>query len=485
MKPLLLSEILPIINGNVVRGPIRMKVGHVTKAASSITANTLYFNVRNTDISQLARKNNSPLAIVTERFVTGGADASLDPAITVILVSNIMEAYFRFVDFYRALFSLPVIGVTGTAGKTTTKEMIRHILSGQWNVRATYRSENGLALNLRYLTGIDEDTQAAVFEMGVSHPGNIRYSGRYFKPQVGVITNIGVDHLVGCKTEEGYLQAKAEMLEALSCSGTLLLNTDDKNSRRINTRRFTGQIQTFGFGGRADFRAADVSYTPGGMEFFLHFAGTVTKSFIPGYGMHQVANALSAVAACHAVGVDTTVAIERLNTFLPIDRHLRFFQGPNQSVIIDDTWNCNYTSMKAALTVLRSMRLGKRKVAVLGKFDRLGDAAAQHYERIAKMLLVSGGYHLLITVDEEAERIGRKAIELGISKHRIIFSYSAAELENYLHPLLQRGTVVLCKMPLGNMHRSYTDLMLKLTGSPQEAREYTDIPRKTLPPIRT
>ena len=131
------------------------------------------------------------------------------------------KAYWRFIHHYRRMHDIPVFAITGTCGKTTVKEMITQILRSKYNVEATNKSHNGPHKNLRYLCGITEETDVAVFETPVDNPGLLEYNCMYFQPTIGMITNIGVDHLQLCGTVENYIQAKGEIIKGLGYKGTL------------------------------------------------------------------------------------------------------------------------------------------------------------------------------------------------------------------------------------------------------------------------
>ena len=133
--------------------------------------------------------------------------------------------------FYRDQFHIPIVAITGTSGKTTTKEMIKHILSADRKVTATTLSGNSRTASLQYLLGIEDETEA-VFETAVGSPGDVTNAGRYFKPTIGIITNIGAHHLNYCKTLEGYIQAKGEMLDIIHPKGTLIINAEDMNTKK-------------------------------------------------------------------------------------------------------------------------------------------------------------------------------------------------------------------------------------------------------------
>ncbi len=257
MKTLRLSDILEVINGQMIQGNAEFEIRKVAKLIKNISEYSVYFHISKKNISpdSLLGKTNYTIVTDNKDILT-----MVDQSASVILVANSKESYNQFIEYYRNLFSIPVIGVTGTCGKTTTKDMIKHILKQSLKVHSTLLSQNGLHLNLHYLMGINEQTEVAVFEMGVAYPGNIKTSGKYFKPTIGIITNIGEAHLEGCKTLEKYILAKGELLEVLSEEGTLFFNADDINIKKLPIGLFKGCLLSFGQDQSADFRAANIHY---------------------------------------------------------------------------------------------------------------------------------------------------------------------------------------------------------------------------------
>ena len=205
-----------------------------------------------------------PLVLVTHQEFSQNEQLE---NLTVIKVNDTEEAYWKFVNYYRSLFQIPVVAITGTSGKTTTKEMIRHILSADKRIASTNSSNNSRTAHLHYLLSIDEDTEAAVFETAVGAPGDVLNAGKYFKPTIGIITNIGAHHLNYCRTLEGYIHAKGEMCAALEHKGVLIINADDHNSRKLDLENYNGRIIKVGINSSCDFKATDIKFCKDGMQF--------------------------------------------------------------------------------------------------------------------------------------------------------------------------------------------------------------------------
>ncbi len=455
MKRLPLKIIAAIINGKIGQGTDNLVIHDVVTDTKRIKRGSLFFDVNRSkyypDLCQL----NGPYVIVSDK---PAKFAGLKDNITIVTVAEISSAYWKFVDFYRGIFNIPVIGVTGTCGKTTTKEMIKHILTGTAKVCATYKSNNALFRNLGYLLKIDDSIQAAVFEMGVAFPGDLKTSCRYFKPQVGVITNIGVDHLQEFGTLEAYINAKAEFLEGLGSTGTLILNADDQNIQAIDLKQFKGRVIYFGFGDRSDFKLSKITPENGVIKFTLQYEDGTYAFVIPGHGEFNVCNAAAAIAAAHAIGFDIPEAGGRLASFQNIERHFEFKEGINGSTIIDDTWSTNPTSVEAALNLLKSLAQGKKTMVVLGKMSLLGEQSAEyHFQTGAKVAAI--GIDRLIVIGDEAAGFGLGALQNGMGQENVFFCKDSTDTYEILKKSLTKDSIALVKT---SMLTSYKNLMEKI-----------------------
>ncbi|MBM7590290.1 UDP-N-acetylmuramoyl-tripeptide--D-alanyl-D-alanine ligase [Brevibacillus fulvus] len=442
MKTLYVKEIVENIGGTLLTNREEQPIRHVVVYPHLLRRRSLYFDMaRRSKINESKWKQLSDLVIVTDRpaYFLGK-----NPSWSIIEVEHSHRAYWKFIDYYRSLWEIPVIGVTGTCGKTTVKEMIAHILSKSYRVQSTYKSKNALDRNLQYLLGFDERTDAAVMEMGVARPNDLLKSCRYFKPQIGIITTIGTDHLEHCKTQENYILEKAKLLKGLDNKGTLIINGDDENIKKIDLSKFEGEIIRFGQSEDADYRAMDIRYTEGGMTFILIAYEEKYTAFVPGYGEHNVYNAMASLAAVQEVGMDLEEAIDRLKSFHHVESHLELHIGLNGCTVIDDTWSSNPTSAGAALKVLKEIADGKKTVAVFGRMELLGEQTEQQHALVGEKV-ARYGIDTLITIDETAAHIGKRAFELGMPLERIYRCKSPRKIFNILKQQLNQQTIVLIK----------------------------------------
>ena len=311
-------------------------------------------------------------------------DVRTDHAIAQVLVGDSLEALTRASLAWRAGFELPVIGVAGSNGKTTVKEMIAAILMRAGNTLATRGSLNnhiGVPLTLHRL---DATHRFAVIEIGANHPGEVAALAKLARPTIGVITNAGAEHLEGFGSIEGAARAEGEMVTDLAPGATAVLNADDEfiGMWRGMTR---AHVVTFGLEQPADFSAADMHTTivdgfvtrftmrtpSGSSPIELHLAGR-----------HNVTNALCASAAAIAAGASLEDVRGGLATMRPVPGRLQFKTAPSGAWIVDDSYNANPSSMKAGIEVLANV--DARRWLVMGDMGELGDFAPQSHEEIGR-----------------------------------------------------------------------------------------------------
>lgn len=446
MKTIQISQILPLIEGTIIQGPDNVTIHNVMrKSKKLIDDNTLLFHLDRKEIRGKYYKDNHSIAIVSDR---PEKCEGLGKTITLIKVKNIKTAFWTFIDYYRNQFQIPVFGITGTCGKTTTKEMLKHILRKEYEVVATYRNMNSNSMNLEYLTDIDEQTEVAIFEMPVASHDYLTISCRYFKPTIRILLNIGVYHLTDCDTPDEYLQSKAKILDGFDpASHTLIINADDENIKKIDLSPAQNNILTFGCSEGCNFKAEDITYANNGMNFTMKVEEKAYPVYVPGYGEHNVYNALAALAGLWKLGYPLEKGIKRLATFKHIKEHLEFREGINGCTVIDDTWNSSPPSMESALNVLNKVAGSRTKVAILGTMPRLGEGiyADEQYAKMGEAA-IKHKTDVLIVVGEEAKEIGRKALELGMDSSRVFFTDDGTELMKLLAPYLNENSIILLKV---------------------------------------
>ena len=442
MKTLLLEDILTALNIQPNEKQKGKKIKTVTKDRTKINNHTLYFRWNDRKVPVKKIKNYKDVFIVTE---TPFANMKKLKPEQIIMVKDLEETFFKFTSYYRHLFNIPVVAITGTCGKSTTKEMLKHILEEKYNVQATISSKNGGYFNLPYLMGIDEDTDVAVFETAVAKRGHMTESCKYFYPTIGIITMVDVDHTDTFRSFDDYLTEKAKIMEGMNNEGTLILNMDDPSLSSLDTSKFKGAIITFGKHKDADFKIKEYQHDSLGMTFCIEYKQSEFKGSIPGLGEHNVYNAVTSLAAAAILGVDLHYALKRLSSFHHMRSHFEIIEGRNQITVVDDTWKSNPASLRKGLETLSSIALpNQRKIAVLGRMVALGEYADEEYEK-AGHLLGDSGIDVLITKGSIAKDFAKPAIEAGIDPDNVYHFSDVDEMKRFFDSFLIPDDIIYFK----------------------------------------
>ncbi len=361
----------------------------------------------------------------------------------LLTVEDTLVALQTLATAVRKLWGKPLIAVTGSAGKTTTKEAIAHVLSGRFRVlksEGNFNNHFGLPLMLLKL---EPEYDVAVIEMGMSHAGEIRALARIAQPEIGVVTNVAPVHLEFFDSLAGIARAKYELIESLPASGVAVLNADDDYVSQFG-RGFKGKVVMYGTRATADVRAEKIqSKGREGVEFDVVIDGVREHASLPLVGEHNVLNALAAVAVGLERGMKPSEAVGALATLVPAEKRGQVLQVGNITVI-NDCYNSNPKALEAMVDALAAMA-GKRRIAVAGEMLELG-AAGETMHRQAGQHIAEKKIDVLLGVRGLAEAMVSAAKQAGMRAEFVVASEEAGE---WLAREAQDGDVVLLKASRG------------------------------------
>ncbi len=355
-----------------------------------------------------------------------------------ILVADTRQALQRWAEYRRRRFAGVLIGVTGSAGKTTTRAMIDHLLGSCAQGTATpgnWNNELGVPLTLARLR---PDDDYAVIEMGARQPGDIAHLASEARPHWGVITCIGEAHLESFGSREAIARTKTELLAALPADGLALLGDDD--FLRHAARHCRCRVIMAGTSDDCHLRADRVEHRPGSLRFRLHGQ----KFDLPLWGEHHLTSALLAAGAAREFGLTWPEIASRLAEFRPVARRCEVFRHRG-ATIIDDSYNSSPSAAAAALKLLGAVEPAERRIAILGEMAELGiEAESQHF-RLGATAVVEGKVDLLIACGLHAPAMAAGACQAGLPQRQTIVVPSADELLCRVPHLVRAGDAVLIK----------------------------------------
>lgn len=372
-------------------------------------------------------------------------DHPVDADVPQLVVTDTGKALLQLAGWYRRRFQLPVVGLTGSVGKTTTKEFIALVLGAKYSTLKTQGNLNNEIGVPQMLFRLEDSHTAAVIEMGMNHFGEISRLTRAVAPTVGLITNIGVSHIENLGSRAGILQAKLEILEGMAPDAPLIVNMDNDMLRTVKLG--DRPLLTFAIDDQsADFTATDIAEQGSTTTFTVHHSTFTQPVTIPTVGIHNVYNALAAMAVGYVTGVDHAAAASALANYVPAGMRQNLVQVGGVQVI-EDCYNASPDSMRAALQTLGKLPV-HRRYAVLGAMLELGDYAKEAHTQVGKMA-AENGIDGVLAYGADAAYIVDAAKQAGLENARLFDTKEA--LAQSLAQQVQPGDGVLFKGSRG-MH---------------------------------
>ena len=432
------------MGGRVVAGPADRRLGAVSIDSRSLAAGDLFFAIvagRDGHDFVPAAFDRGAAGIVVQRPTAPPPD----PAAVVVLVPDTLAALQALGREVRRASGARVVAITGSAGKTTTKDAIALVLGAKYRVvknRGNLNNHLGLPMSLVELRSVPD---VAVMELGMNHAGEIRVLVGLAEPDLRVWTNVGDAHIGHFGTREAIADAKAEILEQASATDVLICNADDPLVMD-RARAFAGRRVTFGLDAGADIRATDVEDrgiggtraavdTPAG-RFPLNLA-------LPGRG--HLMNALAAAAVGVEMGVPTGDIAARLAALAPASHRGVTLSAPSGATVLDDSYNSSPAALARALEVLAASRPSGRRVAVLGEMLELGDRANELHEACGRQVAAAGIDRLITVGGEAAARLGRAAVAAGLPAGAVTHAATSDEAAAVAAAEVRAGDLVLVK----------------------------------------
>ena len=371
--------------------------------------------------------------------------------VTTIVVPDTQSALSEWAGHVIHKRQLDVVGITGSTGKTSTREAIAAVLGTRYRVfrnPANFNGRFGLPIALGQL---GPEHEVAVLEMACDSFGEIAHLARLTKPRIGVVTAVNRAHLAIFDTQDAIAIEKGRLVESLPREGTAILNYDDPRVWAMRERT-EADIITYGLSPDADIVASDVRFDPEGLQFQVHFAG-VHGMGLRGYpakaevrtrliGRHHVHTVLAAIAVGLCYNISWDDMADALDDLAPYRGRLNPLEGIAGTVLLDDSFSANPASMLAALQTLKEFP-GKRRIAVLGGMSGLGGYAVEAHRQAAEALV--DFTDLLVTLGERGAWIGKAGLEMGMPVDRVAMAYTSADAVRCLRERLQPGDVVLAK----------------------------------------
>lgn len=448
MPVLAVKELVAATKGTLIAGAPDLAVERFSTDTRTLESGDLFIALKGKTFDGQAFLPQAVTKGAVGCMVSASAAIPLPAGFVVIQVEDTQWALGQVANLWRRQVPARVVAITGSNGKTTTKEMAGSVLRQEYRVLVSSGNLNNLVGVPLTLFRLREDHQVVVLELAMNARGEIRRLAEMVEPDVGVITNIGEAHLEFLGSVEEVAEAKGELLPFLSGDRVAVLNLDDPHLAPLLSR-VRGRLVTFGLNPRADVRAERIRLQRDGRAHFALCTGRKRRSVRLGVpGRMNVSNALAAATAGVVLGLDLDAIAAGLEGAPTVAMRMHKVLHPSGAVIINDAYNANPTSMAAALETFFRMTKGETAIVVLGDMLELGSASEIAHRKVGSAV-ARGRPAQLITVGERARAIGEGAARQGLNARRIHCCRDHQEAQAVLRAELRRKPWVLLKASRG------------------------------------
>ena len=458
-----IKEILQATKGKLIQGNEEEEINEFCRDTRIIKEGDAYIGIKgeNFDGNTLWKNafENGASTVILQGIDFSKENLEKYQNENIIVVEDTIEALADIATYRRMLFGkdLPVIGVTGSVGKTSTKDIIANVVSQKYKTLKTQGNNNnniGLPFTIFNL----KDQEAAVIEMGMNHFGEISKLTKIAKPTISVITNIGTSHIGNLGSRENILKAKLEILEGMD-KKVLVINNDNDLLHKFYLENKDVEIHTYGSENESEVTAENIVLNENESEFVCNIKGEKFNVKVPVGGIHFVYNALCAATVGTLLGLSKEQIENGIKTFELTKKRMDITELKNGVTIINDSYNASFESMQASLKYLSGLN-AKRKIAVLGDMFELGEYSKELHEKVGKEV-VKNKIDILVCCGDSAKYIVNMAKKEGMPKEKVFYFDNKEQIEKFIRENAQNGDSVLFKASNGMKFFNIVENLIK------------------------
>ena len=456
MYDIYVNDVVRLCGGEVLYGDERLKLSIFCTDTRKINKGDVYVGivgerVDGNDFYKEAVEKGASCIILSKK------PAEELENVTVIRVDDTLKCLQELAKYKRSLYDIPVIAVTGSVGKTSTKDIIYSVVSSKYKTHRTignYNNHLGVPLTL---LGMSDDTEALVVEMGMNHFGEISLLSKIAKPTIGVITNIGTAHIGNLGSREGIRKAKLEILDGMLGNDLIVNGDDDMLSGVLDELRLKYDVSSVSIDSESTYRAIDLEEDVFSSKFDIE--GNASEVQVNVGGKAYIYNSLVAYAVGKCLDISDEDIKDGIREFKLSSSRLEKKVTKKGVILIDDTYNANYDSMKSSIELLGKVK-DKRRIAILGDMLELGDYSEEMHITLGDVV-VNNSIDVLVTIGECSKLIKDRAISLGMNKDNVYSFDKEEDSYSFLDELLGSEDVVLLKASHGIHLIGIVDYLMK------------------------
>ena len=451
MKNITIKDILTCTGGKLMTGNENLVSKEFSKDTRTIKEGDIYIGIKgeNFDGNKFWRKalDNGAMGVIVQNIEISEKDRETYKDKVIIKVEDTLQALYKLASYKRDIYDVPVIAITGSVGKTSTKDLVANVVAQKYKICKTVgNNNNNIGMPFTILNA-PNDIEAFVLEMGMNHFGEIHLLSKIAKPNICIITNIGTSHIGNLGSRENILKAKLEILDGAQNPYMVINNDNDLLHKWYEENKDQMNIKTYGINEESDIQANNIQLFENGSEYHINLKNKEENIKVPVGGEHFVLNSLCAIAVGELLDIENNDIQKGIETFSLTKNRMEIIELKNGIKLINDAYNSSVESVKASLAYMTHMK-ANRRIAVLGDILETGEFAKELHEEIGK-IVCENQVDILICNGENAKYIVETAKENGFDENKIYYLENKEKIVEILKQLMQSEDVILFKASNG------------------------------------
>ena len=451
VRDITIKDILTCTGGNLIVGNENLICKEFSKDTRTIKEGDIYIGIKgeNFDGNVFWKKalDNGAMGVIVQNIEFDEQYIETYQDKIIIEVEDTLQALYKLASYKRDIYDVPVIAITGSVGKTSTKDLVANVIAQKYKICKTVgNNNNNIGMPFTILNA-PNDIEAFVLEMGMNHFGEIQLLSEIAKPNICIITNIGTSHIGNLGSRENILKAKLEILDGAKNPHMVINNDNDLLHKWYEENKHNINIKTYGIHEKSDIQAKEIQLHEDGSEYHINLKNKEENIKVPVGGEHFVLNSLCAIAVGELLDIENNDIQKGIETFSLTKNRMEIIELKNGIKLINDAYNSSVESVKASLAYMTHMK-ANRRIAVLGDILETGKFAVQLHKEIGE-IVCENHVDMLVCSGENAKYIVESAKENGFDEKHIYYFENKEEIVKLLKQMIQPEDVILFKASNG------------------------------------